>query len=514
MATGFLGNYIHYRAVNYLKYGTTMSQKSMGRALNLEKVLEDKHSAIQAQFQAQKDDKFKEEYQATLNYLFGKEGQLNKNVEDQDLLEKEFTNLVKEKFPNIIIDYATLDSSIGNGTNLRTININKRISQGRHRLSFQAIESQLKQLQLILQTQQLQTSYTNAELKQHNAILNKLIAAEATMQEMAKKNLRSSHAFIKMSKNKNDKIGIGLDLRKLNVKQKSFISDLNYLIRLYNTVNKSLVQGELGELSAAFVGAKLQGVGANELKNFIEKSVVGKKDKMSSGYWQADFSSAFVDLAKLGESKGWEYHNENGGYVKATMPTQNKIDVQIETPEGMKTISVKNYNLKKRSSISAMTGVSFLTLIQNENQEDFMNHYFNITAEHPMEGDTIEPLLKIRDRMHNLIKQIILINALTGLNISKTALGGVKEQQGIANYFVINDSSKPGKFKIFTMSELLSLTTGEQAGFSKFVKVSGYNNPEWDNTWAESGPQERITKILMQAHQMKLHVGIAASVFK
>ena len=196
------------------------------------------------------------------------------------------------------------------------------------------------------------------------------------------------------------------------------------------------------------------------------------------------------------------------------MPTQNKIDVQIETPEGIKTLSVKNYNLKTQSSISAMTGVSFLTLMQNENQEDFMNHYFNITAEHPMKGDTTGPLLKIRDRMHSLIKQIILINALTGLNISKTALGGVKEQQGIANYFVINDSSKPGKFKIFTMSELLSLTTGDQAGFSKFVKVSGYDNPEWDNTWAESGPQERITKILMQAHQMKLHVGIAASAFK
>ena len=191
------------------------------------------------------------------------------------------------------------------------------------------------------------------------------------------------------------------------------------------------------------------------------------------------------------------------------MSTQNKIDVQIETPEGKKTLSVKNYNLKNRSSISAMTGVSFLTLIQNENQDDFVNHYFNITAEHPAPDDNDAPLIKVRDRMHSLIKQIILINALTGLNISKTALDGAKSAQGIADYFVINDSSRPGKFKIYTMSELLSLTSGDQAGFSKFAKVSGYNNPEWDNTWAESGPQERITKILMQAHQMKLHVGIA-----
>jgi hypothetical protein len=221
-----------------------------------------------------------------------------------------------------------------------------------------------------------------------------------------------------------------------------------------------------------------------------------------------------VDLAKLGEATGWEYHSENGGYVKATMPTQNKIDVQIQTPEGVKTLSVKNYNLKKQSSISAMTGASFLTLVQNENQNDFINHYFNITAEHPMQGDTVQPLIRIRDQMHTLIKQILLINALTGLNISKTAWDGAKTQQGVAEYFVINDSSRPGKFKIYTMSELLSLTSGDQAGFSKFAKVSGYNNPEWDNTWAESGPQERITKILMQAHQMKLHIGIAANMIK
>ena len=514
MAGFLLGNYIHYRAINYLKYGTTMSQKSSGRALNLEKILEEKHSALQAQFQAQKDDSFKEQYQEMLNYLFGNKGIMATDALENEVLEKEFAKLVQERFPNMIMDYATISSDANRLNGLKKIDIFKRISQGRTKLSFGTIRGQLEKLKIAMQNQSIKSRYTEQELKRHQLLLIKLMKMEQEMAIQAQQNLHSSRAYISMSKNQHDKIGLGLDLLKLNLKQKTFLNDLNYLISLYNVINKSKIQGELGELSAAFAGAKLQGVGAAELKKTLENALVGDKNKTSSGYWQVDYSSIFVDLAKLGEAKGWEYHSENGGYVKATMPTQNKIDVQIQTPEGVKTLSVKNYNLKKQSSISAMTGASFLTLIQNENQNNFINHYFNITAEHPMQGDVVQPLIRIRDQMHTLIKQILLINALTGLNISKTAWDGAKTQQGVAEYFVINDSSKPGHFKIFTMSELLNLAISNDAGFSKFAKISGYNNPEWDNTWAESGPQERITKILMQAHQMKLHIGIAANMIK
>lgn len=512
MAGFLIGNYIHYRASNYLKYGTTMSQKSSGRALNLEKILEDKHAFIKMQFQAQQSDKFKEQYQETLNYLFGKEGSLLSKKEEQEALEKEFKKIVQEKFPNIIIDYATLNTD--GASALQQIDINKRVSKGKTRMSFDFIEKQIDELSKFMYRQEIKDKYSEKELKQHRNILQRITKIEQEMFTMAKAGVGYSPAFVKMSKKNKASTGLGLNLAKLNLKQKSFFSDLNYLISLYNISNKSIIQGELGELSAAFAGAKMQGIGANELKKFIEEAMIGDKNKTSSGYWQADFSSTFVNLAKLGETKGWEHHSDNGGYVKAIMPTQNKIDIQIETPEGKKTLSVKNYNLKNRSTISAMTGVSFLTLIQNENQDNFINHYFNITAEHPAPDDNEVPLMQIRDRIHSLMKQIILINALTGLNISKTALDGMKSNQDVAKYFVINDSSKSGKFKIFTMSELLNLATGDQAGFSKFAKVSGYNDPTWDNMWAESGPQERITKILMQAHQMKLHVGIAANAIR
>lgn len=513
MAGYLIGNYIHYHATNYLKFGATMSQKSAGSALNIDRIIKDKHDAIKMQFQTNVKDSFKEQYEEQINYFFGtpeKKGSLLTAAEKEGTLEKAFIDILKEKFPTIIIDYATLDSSLdgaGGNYGLQAINIHKYLRQGKPVITFKSLESKIKQLSILMDKLVLKSQYTQKDLNKHQALFKKVSDAYIHMFTAAKADPHSSRAFELINKKRE----LGLNLGKMNIKQKKFINDLNTLIELYNVTLKSTVQGELGELSAAMIGAKLKGIGANELKKFLEKAVIGTTTRSSPGYWQADYSSAFVNLAKFGEETGWEYHNENGGYVKTTLSTQNKIDVEIQTPEGLKTISVKNYALKKGINISAMKGAPFLTLIQNENQDNFINHYFNITAEHQEQGKSESYIDKFRDQMHQLMKQILFINALTGLNISKASFSGEKTNPGAADYFVINDSSKPGYFKIFTMAELLNLTTNNFSGLTKFVKISGYNKPKWNNMWANSGPKERITNILLQAHQIKINAGFSAN---
>lgn len=515
MAGFLIGNYIHYRASNYLKYGTTMSQKS-ARVVDLDKIINDKHESIKILFQAQKEDDFKKQYEKELNYIFGTNestGSLSVFNEDE-LLDEEFRQLVQEKFPNIIIDFATLNTSLdGKGGNygLQPLNIQKRIAKGKPELSFATLENMINQLKILMNKQKIKEQYKQKELEQHRILLQKVDDTYKAMYATAKKNKSASRAFIKMNK----KGGLGLDLSKLNKQQRSFFTDLNELISLYNIMYKSNIQGELGEMSAAYVGAKLQGIGVNELRKFIEQTVMDSKtNKGAPGYWHADYSSAFVDLAKFGEEKGWKYHDKNGGYVTATISTQNKVDIEIKTPEGIRKISAKNYNLKQGAQITALKGSSLLTLIQNENKDNFVNHYFNITAKHEEKEDSETEINQVRERMHNLMKQILLINALTGLNISKASLEGEKVNMNSADYFAINDSSKPGAFKIFSMSDILNVATNNFSGFAKFVKLSGYNNPEWNNTWAESGAKERISNILMQAHRLKIHIGISASALK
>ena len=268
---GFLGNYIHYRAINYLKYGTTMSQKKMGKALNMERIIKEKHNAIQAQFYTQKQDKFKEEYQKMLNYTFGNEGTMVSAQDEENSLEKSFAELVQEKFPEIIANYASLDSGI---KNIKDINIQRRIMKGESRLPLVDIEKRIKELKILMRNNILKNRYTEKELQQHKILLNKISVAYQMMEMQSKDDAYVHKAYVALPTPKGEKMRMGIDLAKLNLEQRSFFSDLNFLIHAYNVSNKSRIQKELGELSAAFVGAKLQGIGANELKDFIDKSLV------------------------------------------------------------------------------------------------------------------------------------------------------------------------------------------------------------------------------------------------
>lgn len=522
---GFLGNYIHYRASNYLNYGVTMSHKKGAvQETDIENIIAEKRAALQLKFQAEVEDKFKDQYQAQLDYLFGNEkdpGRLAQNIAQEKSLEKEFAELVQQKFPGIIVDYATMSAEIPKIPGAKTLHkidvLARRDKGGKHvKISFDKLQAELDNLKNNFQLNEIKNKYNEEERSKHMKLLKKIDKAMQIFLEEAKVQVGTNPAYTKVQKNKKTQTGLGFNLNHLKIKHKNFFNDLNDLIDLYNVLNKSVVQGILGEMSAAFAGALLLGKSASELKDFITESIKTGDKKSSAGYWQADFSSIFVNLAEIGNSKGWEYvDTENGGMVRAIMPTKDKVDFELTLPEGEKTMSVKNYNLPKHANLTAMKGASFLTLIQNENQNDFINHYFNITANH--EEDEPESKKKLRehlDKMHLLIKQIILVNALTGLHISKAAFQGTdKVNMKSAEYFVVNDNSRPGKFKIYSMSELLNINLNiDQEGFTKFAKISGYNDPSWDNTWAKSSAQERITKIILQAHQMKIYAGLSTSV--
>ena len=155
MAGYLIGNYIHYRASNYLKYGATMSQKS-AKIVNLSHIIDDKHEALKIYFQAHQHDTFKEEYEKYLNYVFGSSGQTGSfanPIMEQDILEQEFYQILKEKFPTIILNNATLNTSLdGNGENygVQKIDINKRLSQGKNTITFKFLENQIKQLSILM----------------------------------------------------------------------------------------------------------------------------------------------------------------------------------------------------------------------------------------------------------------------------------------------------------------------------------------------------------------------------
>ena len=240
-----------------------------------------------------------------------------------------------------------------------------------------------------------------------------------------------------------------------------------------------------------------------KLKEYMKEVMVGTKGSYGQ-YAKINFSDEFVDMEKLA-STGWTYDSKEGN-VRVSKPTQDKIDITIQTPEGLKNLSVKNYNFKGGTAqISLVSGMSLLTILQNENNKDFVNHYLNITSSREAsEDDNLAHMKEYRASMHDMVKEIILVKALTGLNIQKTMKDGTVNSNTSIEYFVVNDNSRPGQFKIYSVSDFLDFSSFDnKSGLSKYATINGYNNPIWKNQGENA--RARITRLMTQMHQTKLH---------
>ena len=367
-----IGDYIHYYGINYFKYGvkpTTGEQPS--RDISTTRIINKKRKSLRNQLQIEEKDMFKEEYQKQLDYLFGHEGVVTNNQKNE--YNSNFKKIVSEVLPDTIINYSTLGVS-GNTENIKI----KKISLKEERLSFGTIERKIDQLKELFNTASLTSYHSEKEIRKNLQLFKKVVKQEKELLKSIQDSTKNKKGFVEMQK-ESQSLGYGLDLTKATNAQKSFIADLNKLITFFNGVKKTQAIGVLGEVSAAYAGQVLLGVSAKKTKEAIQKAIVGQNTG-APVYLQANFSNKFVNLEKLGETKGWEYHADKGGYVRAKLETQNKVDVIINLPEDEKTLSVKNYNLSGNSSISIVSGTSFLSLTQNENDDDFMNHYFTVLS--------------------------------------------------------------------------------------------------------------------------------------
>ena len=223
---GFIGNYIHYRASNYLKYGVTMSHKKGAvQETDIENIIAEKRAALQLKFQAEVEDKFKDQYQAQLDYLFGNEkdpGRLAQNIAQENSLEKEFAELVQEKFPGVIVDYATMSAEIPrikDAKTLHKIDVLARRTQGEKytKVSFDKLQAELNNLKNNFQLNEIKSKYNAAERAKNTALLKKIDKAMQLFLNEAREQVGKNPAYIKVQKNKKTQTGLGFNLNHLKI---------------------------------------------------------------------------------------------------------------------------------------------------------------------------------------------------------------------------------------------------------------------------------------------------------
>lgn len=278
------------------------------------------------------------------------------------------------------------------------------------------------------------------------------------------------------------------------------------------------IQATFAEFIGNSIGKDLSTIAIDEIVKMLDTS---KNSSMSgSGSGKSTVQTTItMDSSAL---KEWQRENKKSDKSMNALSTQvvtkyNKVvtdfyatlgsevspkaDIKVQLTGGSQSISIKNTNMAARETEFTIPHVKlqpsalalYLTAIQRQ-WPDLGNHYLNMLTEHP---STNSPTWqKMHQEASEALTLYILYSALSGQGQLRT--------KGFANIFAVYDKSSymPAgmeeyrRVKFFDMADIIMKAQATANGYK-------YINPpisaiKLKNEWAKTSTA-RITKVLMQA---------------
>lgn len=534
-----IGSYVHYNYLNYVK--------NEGRDIN--SVMAAQRANIKKRALALSANRNKQaiaaEIEDTLNFFKnnGQSAQLTWKASDAEEVEAAIEKLVLTKLDideNIKVDFKTLEV-----TDKDSLNI-KMDKQGKKELSekgnfnrIESIETRLKMLEATIKKSsealsgQRLVEITTAvhSLQEQWKKIIEIFTISAELQGME---INGIQAVRPSFTNKNDSSYHyirGAD---------NFIKQLNEIWGQFNREIKSYLKGEVAEYYAGIVTQVVQAgtvKAAKELLSTFTKDLesldkkIGKVGKGRSAVALQMDRFAVTGIGKQYENIGHRMITEtgqslftdfSGGKIKLHS-TQDKVDLVIDLQDGGTiNASLKNYNLASSRGISVHSGVSILSLMQQD--EVFLNHYLNITASVKNDNDG-HPLGHPHNRgvfnygmvhlVNRVLKESMVLRAISGGILkfnSETKKFGPNDQ---AEVLILNDES--GFFKVYFVDDLIDKIMSDVQMYVKVDKLD--EGTTWDMAWVggktPSYPNaySRINALLSSLHAFKLHISLSPALF-
>lgn len=264
------------------------------------------------------------------------------------------------------------------------------------------------------------------------------------------------------------------------------IKDLNVIIEKYAAMPAlSAQKGDMLESTVAIIPEIAKGLAEQSIKEEFQKNIKGKNTlsvEINENYFQG---------------KNWNMNL--GDITQEGKVSQNKIDVSFDWEGQQLNISAKNVNLGEgRKFIHTVSGSSLLYLIQDEDS-DFVNHYFNLFSNHPDKKGNMSGYASMRKAYFDTLKLVIAYKALTGDTFGR--------DNNLADVFIVNDSSgnKSPKVKVFSVADILKKfqeRPTSNLGLQNTAAIQRlYANKRVNN--CPSGIA-RVQAVLNEAHQRKI----------
>lgn len=268
--------------------------------------------------------------------------------------------------------------------------------------------------------------------------------------------------------------------------------ELNTSINLMNKLNKlaygltrgiteNQFKGDMAEALIAITARRMSGIALKESNKTISSAMISGQERSSRGIDTNNFIPG-LDWEKIADKESFK--RPFGEFIVSADAVQDKVDIKIELEGGEHTyISAKNYSAKSLKDGVTNKSASFLSLIQNENGNNLINHYLNLNA---VNGGRAT-LKRNADAYNNFIRKITIAKLITGYS---TIVGLNSQTMSVANVFAVFDSTNY-TVNLYDMKDVLNGIFSGNRYQSMYIPQYFFG----DNVSAPT-PQARIGKLL------------------
>ena len=463
-----IGDYIHYKQSNYIKFGTTKDSIDHSSA---QEIFSEQRKALKQFIAKNNSTTDTSQIESFLNNLmYGTDGIDQATKKAYEELKVRISDVVAEKYANF------------------GVNFGKENDQSMNIYYTPPTETTKNQASISTLKKYLSTIFNmiNGSLGvMDKADMGKLNEVYQTLKQTINAMESQGETTIKWKNNQTLKEDINTALAWQSIPIKNALGDVfEWWLALASQLGEDLSNKTTDEILEEFV-----------------KGSSGSNKQISMD----NFSSDYVDGKLLWESgafkKGWTPINDYTAF-QFDKKSQDKLDV-IFNWEGDQTplyVSAKNYKLENpQDLIHLVSGTSLLMLIQNE-PADFVNHWLNCVSS-IANGTDVLPA-SILQQAHFMMKFTLFVQALAG-----------KDQSQSVNTLIVNNRTKQHIY-VKSMEQILNQISEETASF---MRISGYPQKVqqfWvgDERQDEEMAKRRISKLIADLHTYQLNISMSPKV--
>lgn len=534
-----IGSYIHVTAAGYNTFGTdwynsAVDEKGGYSPPDIAAYVNQK-AYLKQRFKSSKvEGKAIAELQNALNALFSPEG-VNTNSE-YDAGKAEAWDFIKSEMAATFEKFNALKDNLDNFLDPTTMDINYAAVEQAAKDSYNMSEIQTKKSQAGLGKKfYLSGKVKSNFIKNYESIREKY--EEVTSMIARGEAIDASMAEAVTSKWKE----IQAQIEKLDVQQGgegvSYVkttddtakAEVKKLVKMAGTWSLFPGAGELKQWKGALMELVVTAA-ARMASNTLRKEMSNLVGSLPEGGVRVGQNGTFLTYNKIigdkirdkevSDSLGIDTSRKVGDMYLSTHSSQTKADVIMNVTDTiMVPISIKNLQGGINRPISLVSGTSLYTLIQDLDV-DIVNNALNIFAKHnsfvtvnPQNSSDNVIDAGLIATWHNSFKILAVINALYG---GESRLN----EEGVARYFLVNDSTQPCGYKIYDMMTIIDkllerYIVNIKDADSKGLTVSA-EFTELENTYVGDEPSpisavKRINNLIKNLHSRKVSIKLNPS---